>query len=149
MDQRLSCGVVTSAVKGPLRPREGALAASKHISAAFSAALDEAERNHTTQVLVPTYWQRVFRLPPESAAARTVLMHDFHSSFASILFFGREMRLFVFEALLFCAVDSAVRNGAVTAFVVLMCWLVLRAVRLHFGQNNLSNKTLVDRHFLI
>jgi hypothetical protein len=50
MDQRISRGVVTSAVRGPLRPREGALAAARQISAAFAAALDEAERNHATQV---------------------------------------------------------------------------------------------------
>jgi hypothetical protein len=52
MDQRLARGAVTSAVKGPLRPRDGALAASRHISAAFAAALDEAERNHASQVCV-------------------------------------------------------------------------------------------------
>ncbi|KIY92883.1 putative Meckelin [Monoraphidium neglectum] len=51
MDQRLARGAVTSAVKGPLRPRDGALAASRHISAAFAAALDEAERNHASQSL--------------------------------------------------------------------------------------------------
>lgn len=50
MDQRIARGVVTSVVQGPLRPREGALAASRQISAAFTAALDEAERNHATQV---------------------------------------------------------------------------------------------------
>jgi hypothetical protein len=50
MDQRLSRGVVTSAVRGPLKPREGALTASRQISAVFTAALGEAERNHTTQV---------------------------------------------------------------------------------------------------
>ncbi len=100
-------------------------------------------------MLIPSYWQRVLRLPPESAAARTVLMHDFHNSFAGVLFFGRELRLFAYEALLFCCVDSAVQSAAVSGFVVLACWLALRAVRLHFGQDNLSKKTLVDRHFLI
>ncbi|KAI8463954.1 MAG: Meckelin [Monoraphidium minutum] len=150
MDQRLSRGVVTSAVRGPLRPREGALSASRAISAAFAAALDEAERNHATQVLVPTYWQRVFRLPPESAAgSRTILVHDFHNAWASALLYGAEARLYTFEAILFCAVDSAARNAAVTGLVVLVAWLGLRAVRLHFGETNLSRKTLVDRRFLI
>lgn len=100
-------------------------------------------------MLLPTYWQRALRLPPESAGTRTLLAHDFHSSFAGVLFFGREARLFLFEALLFCAVDSAVRSAAVSGFVVLAVWLALRGLRLHFGQNNLSKKTLVDRHFLI
>jgi hypothetical protein len=49
MDQRLSRGIVTSTVRAPLRPREGALAASREITAAFAAAIDEAERNHATQ----------------------------------------------------------------------------------------------------
>lgn len=105
-------------------------------------------------MLIPTYWQRVLRLPPEAAGAgRTLLMHDFHDQFATALFFGREARLFVFEALMFCAVDSAVAGApggaSVAGLVVLAAWLALRAVRLHFGETNLSKKTLVDRHFLI
>jgi hypothetical protein len=100
-------------------------------------------------VLIPTYWQRVFRLPPEPAASRTVLMHDFHVGFASALLLGSEGRLFAFEALLFCAVDSAVRCGAASALVVLACSLALRAARRHWGRMNLSKKTLVDGHFLI
>jgi hypothetical protein len=190
MDQRVSHGVVTSALRGPLRPREGALAAARHISAAFAAALDEAERNHAeqvggrgqggravapkppnliilclaapapnsptpcprrrpAQVLVPTYWQRVFRLPPESAAARTLLVHDGHDGFASVLLLGAEARLFAFEALLFCAIDSGLRCAPASAFLVLAAWRALRAARLHWGRANLSRKTLVDGRFLI
>ncbi|GBF95222.1 meckelin [Raphidocelis subcapitata] len=149
LDQRMSRGVVTSAVRGPLRPREGALAASREITAAFAAAIDEAERNHATQVIVPTYWQRALRMPPDAPAGRTLLAHDFGDSFSRVLFLGRELRLFVFEALLFCAIDSALRRAVVSALAVLGVWLVLRAARLHFGQSNLSRKTLVDKHFLI
>jgi meckelin len=101
-------------------------------------------------VLVPTYWQCLLRLPPDAAAAgRTVLSHDFHASWSRVLLFGREARLYAFEALLFCAVDSSARSAAVSGLAVLVVWLALRAVRLHFGETNLSRKTLVDRHFLI
>ena len=175
MDQRLARGAVTSALRGPLRPRDGALAAARQIGLAFAAAVDEAECNHGLQVIVPTYWQRALRLPPPEAAlgdgggmggggmgmggggmggggglgGRTLLVHDFDDAWASVLLYGREARLFAFEALLFCAVDSAARSATVAAFVVLATWLALRALRLHFGRNNLGKKTLVDRRFLI
>jgi hypothetical protein len=28
------------------------------------------------QVIIPTYWQRMFRLPPAAAATSTLLVHD-------------------------------------------------------------------------
>lgn len=111
---------------------------------------------------MPTYWQRLLRLPPDGAsgyggggagsalaAGGTLLAHDFHHSFARVLPLGHEARIYAFEALLFCAVDSAARCAPVSGFAVLLVWLSLRAARAHWGRNNLSRKTLVDKHFLI
>jgi meckelin len=100
-------------------------------------------------VILPTYWQRALRMPPDAPTGRTLLAHDFQDSFSRVLLLGRELRLYVFEALLFCAIDSALRCAVLSALAVLGVWLVVRAARVHFGQSNLSRKTLVDRHFLI
>eukprot|EP00878_Enallax_costatus_P039343 GHUV01044965.1.p1 GENE.GHUV01044965.1~~GHUV01044965.1.p1 ORF type:complete len:117 (+),score=26.03 GHUV01044965.1:157-507(+) len=101
------------------------------------------------QVIIPTYWQRLFRMPPESAANHTVLQHDFHHSFASTIFFGQELRLYVFEALLFSSLYMSLGNAARAGIVTFVVQRVVVWIRQHWGENNLSRKTLVDRHFLI
>lgn len=101
------------------------------------------------QVIIPTYWQRLFRMPPAAAATTTLLQHDFHNSFASTLLFGQEPRLYVFEALLFSSLHMTLGNAASAGFITLLVQQAVVWVRQHFGQNNLARKTLVDSHFLI
>ena len=98
---------------------------------------------------MPSYWQRALRMPPELSPMRAVFMHDFHSSFSGAVFWGNELRLCVFEALLCCAVDMALRNIVLAAFVAFAVMRALAALRHWLGEQNLSRKTLVDRHFLI
>ncbi len=98
---------------------------------------------------MPSYWQRVLRLPPELSTMRAVFVHDFHNGFAGTILWGSELRLCVFEALLCCAVDMAQRNIVVAAFVALVVMRALAWLRAWLGEHNLSRKTLVDRHFLI
>lgn len=98
---------------------------------------------------MPSYWQRVFRLPPQLSSMRAVFMHDFHDSFADTIFWGHELRLAVFEALLCCAVDMAIHNIVLAAFTSFCVMRALAWIRSWAGENNLSRKTLVDRHFLI
>jgi hypothetical protein len=119
--------------------------AASTCTAAAAAAL--AAGAAAAQVIIPTYWQRLFRMPP--AAAATLLQHDFHNSFASVLFFGQELRLFVFEALLFSSLHMTLGNAATSGFITLIVQQVVVWVRQHWGENNLARKTLVDRHFLI
>lgn len=100
------------------------------------------------QVINPTYWQRLLRLPPEVAVQKSVFMHDFYNAFTSVVFYGNELRLAVFEALLFLAIDSQLQSVATTAFIV---YIVIKAValaRYTLGKNNLSRKTQIDQRFL-
>ncbi len=78
-----------------------------------------------------------------------MFMHDFHDTFASAIFYGREGRLYVFTALMFCGIYMTVANAAVTAFIVYVVMAVVSGARNHFGEANISRKTLVDSHFLI
>ncbi len=58
----------------------------------------------------PTYFQMLTRLPPEAAEKETIFVHDYFDSFTNVWFIGNELRLFAFEALFFCAVDSSLNN---------------------------------------
>jgi hypothetical protein len=97
------------------------------------------------QVMVPTYWQRALRLPPEAAAQRAVFMHDFHSHWSHVLFYGNELRLFTYAALVYCCIDCSVYNAPVSAFCTYLIMAVISLARSHWGEANLSRKTLVDR----
>lgn len=101
------------------------------------------------QVIIPTYWQRLLRMPPESAVTHTLLQHDFLHSFAGTIFIGQELRLFVFEALLFSSLYMTLANAAQAGFITFIVWRIVVLIRQHWGENNLSRKTLVDKHFLI
>lgn len=66
-----------------------------------------------------------------------------------MLFYGAELRLFAYEALLFSSLHMALGNAAVCGFITLLVVQLLGWVRQHWGANNLARKTLVDQHFLI
>jgi hypothetical protein len=49
-EQRAKKGVVTTAVRGPTRPKSSSINTSGVYAEMFKAAIDEVERNHATQV---------------------------------------------------------------------------------------------------
>ena len=51
--------------------------------------------------------------------------------------------------LVFCCVDMATTNFALAAFICYLFEVVLRYFRAQIGENNLSEKTLIDSRFLI
>lgn len=65
------------------------------------------------------------------------------------MFIGNELRLYTFEALFFCVLDSTLKNVTLTAFITYVLWIVVKWIRQRMGENNLSRKTLVDQHFLM
>ncbi|GFR52700.1 hypothetical protein Agub_g15327 [Astrephomene gubernaculifera] len=148
-DARNRKGTVSTFLRGSGRQRENVLSAQQEITLLFKQMVDDVERNHGSQVVEPTYFQSALELPPDNALHNPAFVHDYWETFTNTMFLGCEVRLYVFEALFFCAVDMALRNVAVSA---LLTFLMVRAVaylRGSFGEDNLSQKTLVDRHFLI
>ncbi len=58
------------------------------------------------QVVEPSFLQRLLRiLPSDLPLNKNVFVHDFHRGFASILFYGSEASLLLFDVLLFCTVN--------------------------------------------
>lgn len=49
-EQRANKGVVTTAVRGPTRPKSSSINTSGVYAEMFKSAIDEVERNHVTQV---------------------------------------------------------------------------------------------------
>lgn len=55
----------------------------------------------------------------------------------------------MFESMLFVSIDMGLQNVPVTALIVYLIQRALAYLRASFGEDNVSAKTLVDRHFLI
>ena len=60
-----------------------------------------------------------------------------------------QLRLYVFEALFFLAVDADLRNIPLFALLTFLLSRLIAWGRQTLGRNNLSQKTAVDSHFLI
>lgn len=59
-----------------------------------------------------------------------------------------QVRLFVFEALFFMAIDMALNNAAISALITYVVSRAVALVRKTLGTLNLAQKTTVDLHFL-
>ncbi|XP_011834071.1 PREDICTED: meckelin [Mandrillus leucophaeus] len=70
-------------------------------------------------------------------------------SFSSVLYYGNEATLLVFDLLFFCVVDLACQNFILASFLTYLQQEIFRYIRNTVGQKNLVSKTLVDQRFLI
>ncbi|KAJ9523189.1 hypothetical protein QJQ45_024081 [Haematococcus lacustris] len=116
-DARQRKGNVSSLIKGTGKPNDSLLKARDEVAELWKQMVDEVERNHAVQVVNPTYAQMVMQLPPEASHTSPVFVHDFFRSFATTLFLGSEVRLYVFEALFFLAVDMDLHNIPLAALL--------------------------------
>ncbi|KAF5827901.1 Meckelin [Dunaliella salina] len=148
-EARIRQGQMLTFLKGTGKPEEAMLAANDDVSALFREMINDVERNYATQVVDPSYPQLLLQLPPEASTYNTVFVHDYFRSFTETMFIGNEVRLFVFEALFFMAVDLALNNAAVTALITYVMVRVVALVRKAFGILNISQKTTIDLHFLV
>ncbi|GIL75629.1 hypothetical protein Vretimale_15152 [Volvox reticuliferus] len=148
-DARNRKGVVNTFLRGSGRQRDAVLSAYQDLMLLFKQMIEDVERNQATQVIDPTYLQMILQLPPENAQNNPAFVHDYFSSFTTTIFIGNEVRLYVYEALFFCAIDMSLQNVALSALLTFLMIRVVSYVRAMFGEDNISQKTLVDRHFLI
>lgn len=60
-----------------------------------------------------------------------------------------QLRLYVYEALFFMACDMDLRNMPLAALLTFIMIRFFVWVRQTMGRNNISQKTIIDNHFLI
>ena len=85
-------------------------------------------------------------LPPLDKA---VFYNDDGRSFNSILFYGNEWTLMLFDLLMFAFVDSLAQDFVLAGVITYLVTKALIILRDSFGRKNLTRKTLVDERFLI
>ena len=127
------------------------LKAKREIELDFMDMVAEVENNPGTQVRVPGYMQQALGNAPEMliGADKAVFVHDFFNNFSRVLFHGMELKLIIWNVMVFGAVDAVAKNSALAIAVTWCLDLFARQVREKVGQENLGKKALVDSHFLI
>ena len=85
-------------------------------------------------------------LPPPDKA---IFYNDDGRSFNSILFYGNEWTLMLFDLLMFAFVDSLAQDFVLAGVITYLVTKALIILRDSFGRKNLTRKTLVDERFLI
>ncbi|XP_030793890.1 meckelin isoform X2 [Rhinopithecus roxellana] len=80
---------------------------------------------------------------------KSIFYNDEGYSFSSVLYYGNEATLLIFDLLFFCVVDLACQNFILASFLTYLQQEIFRYIRNTVGQKNLVSKTLVDQRFLI
>uniref|UniRef100_A0A2K6DKN6 Transmembrane protein 67 n=1 Tax=Macaca nemestrina TaxID=9545 RepID=A0A2K6DKN6_MACNE len=80
---------------------------------------------------------------------RVCIKYNEGYSFSSVLYYGNEATLLIFDLLFFCVVDLACQNFILASFLTYLQQEIFRYIRNTVGQKNLVSKTLVDQRFLI
>ena len=132
---------------------DASLAAAEEIGDIFKQLISFVETNAASFVLERPFTNRLINMPPESVSsmqgASPIFYHDLQMSFVRTLWYGVEMQLFIFDVLVFCAVDKALDSFALAAFITWIVGACVDHARAAFGSANISRKSLIDERFLI
>ncbi|XP_015341443.1 meckelin isoform X2 [Marmota marmota marmota] len=93
--------------------------------------------------------ERVLGMEFMEPMEKSIFYNDESYSFSSMLYYGNEATLLIFDLLFFCVVDLACQNFILAAFLTYLQQEIFRFIRNTVGQKNLATKTLVDQRFLI
>jgi len=110
-----------------------------------------ADPSDHTQIKQPNLWEKWMRsasVRGNVAPAHTVLATDAFHMWSKTIFYGQELRLILFELMLFSAIDLALRNVALSASITWFVGLVITWLRGQLGRSSLATGTFVDELFL-
>ena len=134
-------------------PTDASLAAAEEIGDIFKQLISFVETNASSFVLERPFTNRLINMPPESVSsmqgASPIFYHDLQMSFQRTLFYGIETQLFIFDVLVFTALDKALNSFALAAFITWAIGATVDHMRSQFGSANISRKSLIDERFLI
>jgi len=117
----------------------------------LSAFIDHSLRDLDYLVRDKLLFERILNMelkdlpPPEKA----IFYNDDGRSFNSILFYGNEWTLMLFDLLTFAAMDLIYPDYVLAGIMSYVLSKIVMLLRNKLGRSNLTRKTLVDERFLI
>ena len=83
------------------------------------------------------------------ATEKAIFYSDNGHSFDSVLLYGHELSLSIFEVLVFSFTDLFTSDFLISALITYLVTKFITVIRFTLGRRNLATKTLIDRRFLI
>ena len=113
--------------------------------------LEHALRDLDYEVRDKMFLETVLDIEFQDAVAgdKAVFYTDNGHSFDSVLLYGNEFSLTIFEVLVFAFTDLFASDFLISALVTYLVSKAMSVVRYTAGRANLATKTLIDRRFLI
>ncbi|XP_074056271.1 meckelin [Macrotis lagotis] len=93
--------------------------------------------------------ERILGMEFMEPVEKSIFYNDENYSFSSILYYGNEATLLIFDILFFSVVDLASQDFILAAVLTYLQQEVFKFIRDTIGRTNLASKTLVDQRFLI
>jgi len=119
-------------------PHDSVVFAAEEIAEVFRALIASTEANAAKAVLERPFMERIMSMPPESLATHSgsqpIFYHDFSNTFSSVLYYGIEAQLLIFELLVFTAVDAEMKSFAIATFITWLAGCTISYVRSVFGE---------------
>uniref|UniRef100_A0A3B5BP19 Transmembrane protein 67 n=1 Tax=Stegastes partitus TaxID=144197 RepID=A0A3B5BP19_9TELE len=94
-------------------------------------------------------FERVVGMEFLEPSEKSIFYNDEAHSFSSVLFYGNEGTLLIFDTLFFCVVDLGSQSFVLAAVLTYVQQMIFCFIRNTLGRRNLAHKTLVDKRFLI
>jgi meckelin len=112
--------------------------------------IDHSLRDMDYLVYDKLLFERIFNIEVrEQPLDKAILYTDDGKSFNSVLFYGNEWTLMLFDLLFFCIVDYIAVNYVLAGVLTYFTSKILVTLRDSLGRKNLARKTMVDERFLI
>ena len=117
----------------------------------FSRFLEHALRDLDFEVREKMFLETVLDIEFQEglAAEKAIFYSDNGHSFDSVLLYGNEFSLIVFEVLVFSFVDLFTADYLISALITYIVTNLISILRYTLGKRNLATKTLIDKRFLI
>ena len=129
---------------------EKCIQAYRSINRFLTAFIDHSLRDLDYLVKDKLLLERIFDMEmAEAPVDKAVFYNDDGRSFNSVLFYGNEWTLLLFDVLLFAIVDLIATDYVLAGFLTYLIDRLVTHLRDSFGRRNLARKTLVDERFLI
>ena len=149
-DANRSSGITLGgAFVAPTLPEEKLLKAQADISTVFKEFLHKVETDHENHVKEKQSILSMFSSDVGVDGNTAIFYHDFIRLWSSSIFFGCELRLALFEMMVFATVHAVSGQAAAAAVTTILIDYVLCWLRKELGTNNISRKSLVDSRFLM
>ncbi|KXJ16794.1 Meckelin [Exaiptasia diaphana] len=116
----------------------------------LSGFIDHSLRDMDYLVYDKLLFERIFNIEVrEQPLDKAIFYKDDGKSFNSVLFYGHEWTLMLFDLLVFAVVDFIATDYILAGILTYIISKVLAAIRDSMGRRNLARKTMVDQRFLI